>query len=265
MNDSTRNVGAEIEACSFRLQACRCGDDAVLSVRNKLDALLRSTPDSPVDGLDLACSLWTRTTVLLGLAECHDREANMDTMLRVLLQCLQECRVLSKELKSIVFFDGNLQFSSDMVARSMVARCSQRRNDCLRKVALAYKSLGDHKPAVQYAVKLCRSLRLDLEVDKLLDQASDLRELVQHMVFHSTTKQGAVAGAALRLLLGIVSETKPFSDTFQASIKLSGLKEAVGGHSDVSVEVLRRVVEGKRPVDRWSNITDSLLSNNPFL
>lgn len=265
VNDSTRNVGAEIEACSFRLQACRCGDDAVLSVRNKLDALLRSTPDSPVDGLDLACSLWTRTTVLLGLAECHDREANIDTMLRVLLQCLQECRVLSKELKSIVFFDGNLQFSSDMVARSMVARCSQRRNDCLRKVALAYKSLGDHKPAVQYAVKLCRSLRLDLEVDKLLDQASDLRELVQHMVFHSTTKQGAVAGAALRLLLGIVSETKPFSDTFQASIKLSGLKEAVGGHSDVSVEVLRRVVEGKRPVDRWSNITDSLLSNNPFL
>jgi hypothetical protein len=124
----------------------------------EVDAALSSTNDFQTGNF----LLWTKSTVILGLADCADRQGDLEGTLR----CLRECLVFCRKLKGLLAASRSKHCNSctttdvfwvALAASSLYPRTVVRQVECLQHLTVVLSRVGDYRKAMSYSETLLSS------------------------------------------------------------------------------------------------------------
>lgn len=202
----------EDKACRLRLLARGTTDFLQLdNIQCSLGLLLEGfnncVPDC--DGrVSFYLQQWSRTTILLGLSECAERRAEMETAHDLLKKCFVQCRNIASSLRRRRYplVEAEHSFWIAVAVASLLVRCVKRQVECLQKMALLYSRLGTHRKAMDYALLALKMLSPE---SVMLNTKSEFVDMIQFARIHPS--QSCQEMRSRRLLLRLKSQASPLN------------------------------------------------------
>jgi hypothetical protein len=207
---------ADCESSSSRLRVallCVIGSKEHDSLKKQFLYLLTRIDHEVSEDVDAESVLifqWTKSTVILGLAEWAERQGDFDSALRYLKECYTVCKDIGLTLRSRVGHIDAPYASSDTWWRnftivSLHPRVVVRQMDCLYRLAFVHHRLGDHRKALGYAESLLNGFGARFEGD--LGATSSFAQLL--LFFKSTPCTNHRERQLRRIFLSLKSKSTP--------------------------------------------------------
>jgi len=129
--------------------------DQLISLTTKVDTMISHSSTREVT----KALQWSRTTVILGLADAAERFAEVYLAISLLRRCHEATRKIAESLMKerkppSSTLQSDVPFWNRIVMATLLIRCTERQICCLRRIGKLYSRVGDHRRADTYAVSL---------------------------------------------------------------------------------------------------------------